>query len=853
MGVSRRTNWARIGGSIGLVLALRVGALSGQDSPEQPTQTNIPEGAPPTGTAPDANSDQAGPAPEAAPLNAPSEGSNEAAPAADGDKPPPDAKPTPAPDEPDPNLVAKAAADAAIEARGCESAECAAAPAPPVAAGRSAQPLLIWASTAWADALGPGDCLRGKLQGTARAIAIASTLKQSVALSGIGLGAAGTLGDHPLLDHAANFQAQSLARLLHESGFSAIGVGIADLSGPLLRRPQLTAALVQNGVQVIASNLECGNQAFCADWQTVEKPLTIIERDGQRYALISVLPDDALARTEPSGGAFGIRAAADTLIERTREARAAHVDMVVASIDHGPDSSIDMAGFVESLPLDARPDLVLSPSAAQNLLFLRPLNVKPAVVGPRAAGLTAVRATKIGDSDDSDILARPVKLGDPDIALITILDELGTSYCATKGKPLPGGTLQAPLHSAELVELAADTARQMAQAELAVVDPLVFDGQFSQPGAAKLQVGQVERAVLMDSPLVAANVPLDWIGNLNKVLSGPRPLVLFGAGVDHGDPTIGGRVQVTGVRYRIVTTEVLARSGRLPDGPDWEALDDPNATLRGALLAHLSQPLAGDPRAFLRDPSQRTQWIGRTDGQIQGNLTAVRNPEGYSEPTLQLNGSRLLGASLLVNLDADAPKFLFENAGQVAFSRDFATHTTSQDLVYLQSTYTYRGLWPAPLYYPHPFAEGYAETQFTQGTAPYRHFLLRPELGLRSIFSSVLSFKVSAGMQYDVFAPGTKVYPGFGAELLMKPWNTTVAAGNVHLEGDIVYFWNAPGIRDQQTLRGQIIAALPIVGPLQFTLSALASLRKDLQSRLGSGASIQAGLRLRFIERMVSE
>ena len=171
----------------------------------------------------------------------------------------------------------------------------------------------------------------------------------------------------------------------------------------------------------------------------------------------------------------------------------------------------------------------------------------------------------------------------------------------------------------------------------------------------------------------------------------------------------------------------------------------------------------------------------------------------------------------------------------------------------VQTTYTYRGLWPEELLYPHPFVEGYLETQFDRGEAEYHHLLLRPEAGLRSMISRVLSLKLSFGIQYEVLEPDSKVRPGIGAELLLKPWTIGLSGGPFQLEGNVLYYWNSPGMLDQHRLRGQLISSIQVIGPLQFTLTALGVLRKDPGEALGKGLGVQAGIRLRFVDRSMVE
>jgi hypothetical protein len=726
--------------------------------------------------------------------------------------------------------------------------------APPPSATADAD-LTVWATAGWADTIGPGRCRDGWLEGGELARQLGATLKRSVAASGIAVSAAGALSDHPLIVHAAHQAPELLARVFADMGYSALAVGIADLSGPLLRYPALSEALKRHGVQIVASNLHCGGQAWCRDWTTADDPLLILQRDGHRYAFIAVLPDDTLSRVEPSGGReLELLPAAATLAEQTERARAAQVDFVIASIDHGPDATASgsVASLASALPKSGRPDLILSQSSGENLLFLRPLDVTPAVAGTRAGALTSVRVKKFGD-DDADVITRGVRLTDRDRALDELLRPVVELYCAADSRTLPGAKLAAELDAPGLVELTALSARELARADLALVDPAVFEGDFSEPAGSQLQFGEMERAVQLDSPLVAAEVSLDWLTALNKRLDGPRPLALFGAEPVDGSPAFGGRTPVPGAFYRIVTSAVLARSGRLPDGADWSALKGRGADLGGALLSHLSVARSGDPRSAFRDPRTRTQWLLRADGQLQGNLTAIDNPSNYDEPTLQSNESREIIARLVMNMDADAPKFILENALQIAFSRNFATKSTSQDFDFIQSTYTYRGLWPTPLLYPHPFVEGYVETQIEKTTAGYHHLLFRPEAGLRSLFSEVLSLKLSGGLEIEVLGPDQKPQPSMGAELVMKPWTFIAGSTAIQMEGNVSYLWISPTDLNQHTLRARLIIAFQIIGPLQFTMTSVGVLRTQEGGELGQGVSIQAGLRLRYIQRMMGE
>jgi hypothetical protein len=347
-----------------------------------------------------------------------------------------------------------------------------------------------------------------------------------------------------------------------------------------------------------------------------------------------------------------------------------------------------------------------------------------------------------------------------------------------------------------------------------------------------------------------ADVTLDWLNALRKQLEGLRPLTLIGVEQDRADTLIAGRLAVPGAHYRIVTSAVLLRAQRVPPGADWRPLEEQHASLRGALAELLEAASEVDPRARIRDPLLGTQWLVRFDGQVLANLTAVRASPRYDDTALQADDSRQVGVRLVLNADSDAPHYLFENAAQIAFDRNFATRTTAQDLTFLQTTYTYRGLWPKPLFYPHPFVEGYVESAFLKPPdAEYHHLMLRPRAGVRSMFTRVFSLKIAAGLQYEAFDKHRPPRPGVGGELLLKPWTIAGKSGTLQLEGNVVYYWDSPGRRDEHMLRGQLIAGYTLIGPLQVTLSALGVLRDRPELKHGQGVAVQAGVRVRFVTR----
>jgi hypothetical protein len=718
------------------------------------------------------------------------------------------------------------------------------------------EPLVVWATAEWGGALGRARCGKEGLEGAEAALRVASTLAASTAVGGLGIATGGALSDHPLLSYAARERPEQLAELLASAGFAALALGVSDLAGPLFRSPALSEALSRHGIGVIATNFKCAGQLYCRSWHSAEAALPVFERRGRRYALMSLLPDDTLGRVQPVlGERLALAPTRETMVRRLEEASGSEADLVVAVVDHGPDAtaSVQLAAFVATLAPDQRPDILLSPSAGEQLLFLRPLDVQPAIVGTRREVLTGVRVRRL-EGRDADVLARSVRPAATSEALAGSLRALGRDFCAARASALPGGRLGQAMSASDFVALSAAAARQTAHADLALVDPRAFGPGVAFAAGEVVQREELASAVPFDAPLMVADVTLDWLNVLRKELTGLRPLVLIGVEQDRADTLIAGRLAVPSARYSVVTSAVLVRSQRLPPGAEWRAVKEPYATLRGALEDLFDDSSAEDPRARLRDPRFGTQWLVRVDGQVLANLTEVRaNPE-YDDTALQADDSRQVGVRLVLNADSDAPRYLFENAAQIAFDRNFVTRTTAQDLTFLQTTYTYRGFWSEPLFYPHPFVEGYVETAFLKpADAPYHHLMVRPRIGVRSMFSRVFSLKVAAGLQYEVLDRDRTPYPGVGGELLLKPWTIVGKSGTLQLEGNVVYYWDSPGRRDEHMLRGQLIAGYQLIGPLQLTLSTLGVLRKRPDLERGQGVSVQAGLRVRFVTRALLE
>ena len=83
--------------------------------------------------------------------------------------------------------------------------------------------------------------------------------------------------------------------------------------------------------------------------------------------------------------------------------------------------------------------------------------------------------------------------------------------------------------------MAAGAARELADADVALVDPRAFEPSVTFAAGHALQAAEVERAVPFDAPLVMAKVRLEWLTSLRQQLEGPTLRTLIGVEQDKAD------------------------------------------------------------------------------------------------------------------------------------------------------------------------------------------------------------------------------------------------------------------------------------------------------------------------------
>jgi hypothetical protein len=665
---------------------------------------------------------------------------------------------------------------------------------------------------------------------------------------------------HGLVRFAAERDPEAIAEVVAGLGYSGLALATADLAAPRESALAVWRALQRKGVALLATNLRCEAraQAVC-EALTAGEP-ALLTRGGVRVALLATLRGDALSRVDHDGAAgLSIEEPAAALARATRRARELGATVVVALVEGpgGAGAASHVLQLARTLPADARPDVLLGAKAGEELLFARPLGVRPAVVAAAYGGATELRI-RAPDGEDLDLLARPLPMapsGTPAApALATFAARVGPGYCSAWGRRPPGGHLARPLDATGALQLAMAAARAEAHAEVAVVNRGAVDPGFRPANPTSLTASDAYLALPFDEPIEVAAVSGDWLAALAK---GPAAAGLHLLGVSADGKTVLGRALDPRATYRVATLRFLAQGGNgaLAPGPAWALAS--GITLRAALLRLLDRPSGLDPREAVPQPAEAVIWTLRPDVDARLALSTISNPGGYGAAPLQRSDARTLGLEVTLGGVADAQQWLWENTGALRFRHTLTTNANGSatisrdDLETVRSTLTLRDLaGPQGWYLPQPYVEAYGESEVaaTDGVGD-RRWLLRGSLGARLVPHAKLALKLAVALEERAGSGGSKTLPGLNAQVAMLPWEVARFGGRrVEIDGTLDAFGGGEG--PQLTVRAHAGLLIDLIGPLAFVFAADLYAERDGGGPAGVSLDTTAGLRVRILDRI---
>jgi hypothetical protein len=646
----------------------------------------------------------------------------------------------------------------------------------------------------------------------------------------------GLLAPHGVARFAAAHDPEAYATFVAELGYRALALGEPELAAPRADTLEVVRELRERGVPVVASNLHCRppGQAVCDRVVDASDGVSTHRLGQEKLAFVTVLSPEALKRIAPERSAgLSLAPLKPSLAAAVRRAREQGATVVVASVDDGggAEAAARTLSLARGLPEDGKPDLLFAAGAGEQMIFARPQGFRPAVIAAPPAAFARVRVRRNVLTETFDVLARPTPAArEPHPAFETFAETIGPAYCARWGQKLAGGELQRPVLGDEMLLLAAGAMRQATGAEVALVDRRIIEPAWV-PRDSALSASDVQVAVRYDEPLVRAEVEGAWLA---KVAAKEGELRALGLGKKDGAVTVNGRPIETRGEYDVVTLRLVAQSGDLPGGVDFAPV--PAATVREVTLAHLSEPRAEDPRDAFDDPAETFEWTFRVDldGTFAG--THVENPQvpddsgtlgpAYDDSQLQRDNTTTFGFASNLQIHAVSPSWGWANVLNTQYQLTDtagAARAEGVDQTFYRSTLRYRGFLKKrdAFYVPEPFVENYLETELTvPSERTFRHFLLRPQLGLQFSLTDRLSFKMTGGFEVEAFEPGADILPGVGVQLVLTKWKLIEAGDrSVAIEGNADYFVSDLGDIERQTLRGNFSASIDLFGPLALGVS----------------------------------
>ncbi len=596
----------------------------------------------------------------------------------------------------------------------------------------------------------------------------------------------GLLARHAVTRFASANHPEALAALVQGLGYLALALGEADLGDT---RETLLARLqaLRGHVPVLATNLRCEEsaQALCDHLATADDGVPYFVAEGA--ALLSFVEPEALSRiAAESREGLSLLPLTESIRSAVVAARARGARTVIAIIDsgRGADAFSRAAAAIGPLTMDERPDLVLSADAGSALLFARPADERPAFASAPPASAVTIRVSP--GEGRLDFVTAPAEGAHAHPAMERFINAVGPAYCGALQQPLRGAHLTEPMDADDLATLSAGVMREVADADLAILNTAALDGRWQRP-TGTLSRSDIQLGIQYDEPLVVGEARASWIRKLAREM--PEGLQVPGLSISGAYTsleriTVGGRRLDDAATYRIATIRFLAEGGdgALPPGVEWEPV---NGRLRSAVESFLDAPRDVDPREDLVDPFSQLEWSAHMEAALSFSGNAVRDRSGYGEGPLSGQGQVLVGLSSTFRLDATSRSAAWQNEliatyalstsgedGSFQEGSDQITYRTSAQLRKLRVLHD-------ALYVPDLIVEGFVRTEFTADESNDAHFLsarfvagpqwrLHPRLQVRL---------VGGGEVSDALDDERRTFePGVGAQLvlstftLMREW-----------------------------------------------------------------------------------
>lgn len=589
-----------------------------------------------------------------------------------------------------------------------------------------------------------------------------------------------------------------LAGLMKRVGYDAIAFGNLDFYAHESRVRTFLLGAMKIDLPLLASNLSCKNPqaGFCGLLEKATKRIALIERDGVRIAVLSLLPGD-LASLVASSKLAGIEIK-DPLITgpsilRELRLQGADVIVVLSYTERAENSPRETLALAQTL---AEADLVITDSfqreqVSRSVEDIRFHDGASTILGCGQypdllcrADLTLVkqngrfRVQRVTHSSLRTAGYPP----EPDSRAL-LLGEV-KAYCREWDRPLGRSFLEKPMAAPEFSQYLIEIMRNTTQSDLAFINyHLVNPSVFPLTGSLSshdLFVGLSYRNELFTFDLTGEEI-LALCGVIRDEIEKTGRSLLLSRGLDcGGNPTVNGRPIDEQSRYKAITITYLAQ-GMLGYFTQYTSRMSPyllpgtsTAPSLGEVAESFfqSSPFTGPLPAPISlagnfpDLGAKLRWTAEGGSIFNFADTAISNASSY--PESQLNRQEFLGLNGEVRGRIAASSrfhwFSFDLRSKYArHSVDSSQWEESEDLTVGDAIYTLN-LFPGSRrrwYVPNPAVEVKLETEWTRPrddlsttevdeSRDYHHLEITNTLGGRMSLWPNLDVKLGLGARKEL-------------------------------------------------------------------------------------------------------
>lgn len=695
---------------------------------------------------------------------------------------------------------------------------------------------------------------------------------------------------------------KQLAELMASLPLEVHGLGRREFAVPRPALVDFVEHLRRQNIAPQAANLHCesfgGAEAICefADTAQDERPYRIVERDGIRLAITTVV-DPAIADRLAPAQQLGLEItdpvdALDGIVESMRD----DADLVIVQHQVRPADAFDppyrIANRVDGIDLvaasyfvDSEPETGDNASDSQRMAVVKSARTTTPIVSFDSGRSSAINVElDLVDTghDEPDwhlrkVIPRRVDLEDyaPHPATADRLLESVRQYCDDWGDPIGEHSgFDEPFELEDFQQFALNIMRFSTRAEVAVSNRGAFRNQARFPLTNRLTKADVYTALPFENQLVTARAEGSKLAALAGRLD--DDLVAVGLTVDGGSPRINGRPIDEDRLYRVAINEFLSVGGddvfdpaELSSvahyHPGWSDTPPTIAELIVEYIEsgrHLRDGAVRDSlSAHGNFPDLNRQFLWRFTSSLNAsyNQVAVTNPlvdgeAGYDRSELTVQSTDELNLEGRFVSDADSRNHGWNNTVDVQFATariqddDEARFEQTKDRARLRSRYRYKrlradleGRW----YVPDPFAEGQIETEFVRpDTRDWHRLHLRAIAGASFQLLAPLDVRIGMNVNQDINDPQGR--PTWGVNLgytLARISPVQLMDRPIRFESEVEYFYNDIANDNIHELRTSNRVLFAVFDQFFFTTTFNAfAFRNDPVGELGTNTEVTVGV-----------